>query len=618
MSLKKLSLLLTLLVLSVLAMVACEGETVVKEVKVTEVVTQIVEKEGETVVETQVVQVEKEVVVTATPVPPTPEPEVPEEPQAGGTVNIWQPNGWPEQSWLHLSNWESVYAIGPMAQYLFRVNADYSLKPELATGYDVSDDGLVYTLHLREDVLWHDGEPFTAEDVVYTFQTYADPGKKPLGALRYGKTVKGLYDYQAGEVDEIEGIQAVDDHTVEFILESPDAGLPSLLWHHNFIPIVPKHIVETLDPEQMLDGTAEYWYTNPVGTGPYKFVQYVTDQYIEYERFDDYWGGTPGPEKLFMKIASPEVAIVMLEKGELDLINKLAPTEADRLQENPDVVVLNAPQSSKFYGLEANYDTMDGFWRNPKAKQAFLYAVNRQGYADAIFQGYARVANSFFDGTPYACPTMTEYSYDPEKAKELFDEIGMTEEVRAETQIDLMSWLGMKDRMDFLPIAQENLRQLGFKVNVDIIDNSLIIEYLHGDGPRGPDHDIWVLYMGPGADPGNITPYLDPESTSNLGLRGTPAYWEDFDHIEGAYYYDNPRVNELLVQGMEETDPEERIKIYQEIDCIWNEEIPTFTTVFANALGARSKRLQGVDWEAWAANGTLEMYYAGDWWIWQQ
>ena len=98
MSLKKLSLLLSLLVLAGLALVACEGETVVEEVKVTEIVTQIVEKEGETVVETQVVQVEKEVVVTATPVPPTAEPELPDEPQAGGTVNVWQPNGWPEQS----------------------------------------------------------------------------------------------------------------------------------------------------------------------------------------------------------------------------------------------------------------------------------------------------------------------------------------------------------------------------------------------------------------------------------------------------------------------------------------------------------------------------------------
>ena len=152
-------------------------------------------------------------------------------------------------------------------------------------------------------------------------------------------------------------------------------------------------------------------------------MTYETDQYIEYARNENYWGDPVGPEKMYLRIASPEVAVVMIQKGEIDLMNPLQFTEAGRLAEDPNVEVIEAENLGNWYGLEMNYYASDGLWQNPKAKQAFLYSIDRQAYVDTILQGYGKVRNSFFDGTAYACPTMTEYTYDPEKADELWTEV---------------------------------------------------------------------------------------------------------------------------------------------------------------------------------------------------
>ena len=558
--------------------------------------------------------IEKEVVVTATPAPEMPAPEPPSEPQAGGTLNVWQPNGWPEQSWPHRSNWESGWAISPMAEWLFWPKADGTMEPILGTGLDISEDGLVYTLHLRQGVTWHDGEPFTAEDVLYSYEIRYHPELRPLNEVRQGRTIKGLLAYHSGEADSIEGIEIIDDYTLQYTLDSPDAGLERLFFG-DLLEIIPQHIVSTLDQEQVLNGTADYWFTKPVGTGPYKFVKYEVDQFIEYERNEDYWGGPVGPERLFLKIASPEVAVVQLQRGEIDLLNPLQLTEVGRLQGEENIDILVAENNAQWYGLEMNYFANNGLWRNPKAKQAFLYSIDRQGYVDSILQGFGTVRHSFFDGTPFACPDMTIYDYNPEKAKELWAEIGITP---ADTIIDLMSWLGIKARLDYLPIAQEFLRAQGFKVNVDIIDNALITEYIQGDGPRGKEWDFHVLLFGPGADPGGILPFISPDSTSNWGYRSWPEKPDpNTGRKENAIYYTNPALPDLIAQARVETDPQKRIEIYQQIDCIWNEDLPALMTASPSFVAAKSQRLQGVDWQTNAGlGGWLRMYKPGDWWIW--
>ena len=171
----------------------------------------------------------------------------------------------------------------------------------------------------------------------------------------------------------------IDDLTLEITLDSPDASLPRTFLTYGQIPVLPKHKVEALPEETRFNNTDPYWYTNPVGTGPYKFVQYVEDQYIEYERNEEYWGGTVGPEKLFLKISSPEVAMIALEKGEIDYMYPTNLSEIKRLQANPNIELIEAKNSAQFFGLIPNYMTMDGAWRDPKVKQALLHVGRPPG-----------------------------------------------------------------------------------------------------------------------------------------------------------------------------------------------------------------------------------------------
>jgi len=280
--------------------------------------------------------------------------------------------------------------------------------------------------------------------------------------------------------------------------------------------------------------------------------------------------------------------------------------------------VIAAENNAQWYGLEMNYYVHDGLWREPKAKQALLYSIDRQAYVDAILMGYGTVRHSFYDGSAYACPTMIKYDYNPEKAEELWDEIGLTRDVRSTMEITFMSWLGMKARLDYLPIAQEYLRQMGFRVSVDIIDNALVTDYINGDGPRGKDWSFHVLLFGPGVDPGGITPFMLPDSRGNWGYRSWP---ERPDPTTGEkspeWVYDNPRVNELLDLAAKETDPQKRMEYFQEIDCIWNVEHPALVTASPMFLAAKTDRMQGIDWQTNAELGLwTSMYRPQDWWVW--
>jgi len=553
---------------------------------------------------------------TATPVPPTAVPVAPKEKQMGGTLNIWLPNGWPDKSWAYLTNWESTFAVSPMAEGAFWPKPDGTLEPLLGLSYTVSPDGLVYTVKLRSNVKWHDGEPFTADDWAYSIALHAHPKLQPLGWIYTGLTLKGYLDYHNGKADTIAGIKVIDPLTIEFTLDGPDASFPRTFMTGSQIPIAPKHIVEKLDQAQVLNNTDPYWYTKPIGTGPYKFVQYKEDQYIEYARNDNWWGGKVGPEKLFMKISSPEVALIGLEKGEIDYMYPTQLTEVNRLKANPSIELVEAKNSAQWFGLIPNYETMNGAWRNPKVKQALLQSVDRQGYVNTILQGFGAVRNSPFDGSAYACPTMLKWDYKPNDADKLWTDAGWPKDKRGTWIMDFMSWLGNKPRLDYLPILQEAVRKLGFKANVDLIDNALIEDYLSGRGPRGRDWDTQVLLWGPGADPQGMAFLADPNSQTNAGVWGCPDQY-DTDKWNTCWKYENARVQELFGLTAKETDPAKRTKYFQEIDCILNQEIPFFTTAGPSFILSKSKRLQGVDWATGASLGWwMALYKPGDLWIW--
>ncbi len=602
---KPVSVLLASFLIMTFVLTACQaapaGTVTEKEVVVTQIVEKVVEK-----------------VVVATVAPPTAVPVAPTEPQSGGVVKVWLPNSWPEQSQLHWSNWESGWAVSSMIDPWAYVNGDGTMDWRLAEGVEVSADGLTYTMAIRK-ANFHNGDPVTADDVIYTLETRYSPDLRPLADFQILGEVVGLQEYQKGEAKTIEGIKKVDDQHVSFTLKSVNAGFMKLAFAaigRVFPPPQPKKVLEKLDRAKLLDGTADYWYTAPIGTGPYKFVKYETDQFIEFARNDDYWGGKVGPDSLIMVISNPDSALVALQKGDLDLVTPVALTEVSRLKAEPTILVQEAKNTGSWWGLEFNRYSQDGLWMNKAAMQAFYYSIDRPGYVASVLQGNGAIRSSWFDGTAYACPTMNNYDFDLVKADEMWTAAGYPKEKRETIEIDLMSWLGNKARLDSLPIWQSNLRKLGFMSNVDLLDNALITAYVNGEGPRGKEWDIHVLWTGPGADPGFIESGLTP-GNSNYHTRTWPFSPGADGNKPNAPEYENKRVTELLAQGKAEMDDAKRVKIFQEIDCIWNDELPAITMAAASNMAGTSTRIQGLDWASMAALGQPYMIYKpGNLWIW--
>jgi len=252
----------------------------------------------------------------------------------GGTMTAGfdvGPGGFPERfdAWNATAGyyWFDMY-LGKLVTY-----CDVTLTTkcgDLAESWDLSSDGKVYTFKLREDLTWHDGEPFTADDVKFTLDTVAAPGVSRFTAQL--STVEGYQDLQDGNATELAGVVVVDDYTVEITHTAPNAAFPDGL---GFIYIMPRHAMADLPVEEIANNP--WWQTNPVGIGPFKWVKYETGQYVELERFDNYWRGAPLLDRLINRyFPEPGTAVLALEAGEIDFTYVTA-DEMLRLKENPDI-----------------------------------------------------------------------------------------------------------------------------------------------------------------------------------------------------------------------------------------------------------------------------------------
>jgi len=213
---------------------------------------------------------------------------------------------------------------------------------------------------------------------------------------------------------------------------------------------------------------------------------------------------------------------------------------------------------------------------------------------------------------------MVKYNYDPAKAKALFDETGMTEDKRKKTQVDLITYPGLKPRVEYFSVMQEALRALGFQVNVDVVDNALWSDTRNGKGPRGTDFDLALANLGPGRDPFYLEQWMRKDSDLNFALSYWPSPSDPTNPKRATWRWSNARAEELWDLARKETDAAKLTAYLQEIDCIYNQDPGFLPITAAKNVGAKSARLQGLDFATMSASGLPLMVKPGDWWLWEQ
>jgi peptide/nickel transport system substrate-binding protein len=347
----------------------------------------------------------------ATPVPaePTQVPTEPAGPVPGGTLVLQIPND-PVTLDSVLSN--SNMVIQYMGAALVALSPDGQITPWLAESWEVSPDGLIWTFHLRQDVKFSDGTPLTANDFAFTYNRAISP------------------DITAGAIATLLGpvvsIEAPDDYTLVMTYEAPYSTLLYNLSTAGFMQPISQAAFERLGDD---------YGRNPVSVGPFKFKEWVTGEYVAFERNPDYnWNPEflhQGPAYLdevkFVVIPEYSTFLAGLEAGDIQGIWQVQTQDIQRLQDLGEYQIFQTTQFGIWPGIFMN-TTMVPF-DNLKVRQAFSYALNREAIRDVVYSGYGQVVSGpLSPGNSGYWPGIEEigYTYDLDKATQLMEEAGFT------------------------------------------------------------------------------------------------------------------------------------------------------------------------------------------------
>jgi peptide/nickel transport system substrate-binding protein len=439
--------------------------------------------------------------------------------------------------------------------------------PDLAEKIDVSADAKVYTFHLHQNISFSDGQPLTANDAIFTFERALDAR---TGSYWKGRLsgIEGAEAYGNQKADSVSGLKALDDHTLEITLTAPDAAFLVNLCNFSGFGILPQHILKDVAPDQMQQHP--FTLAPTVSAGAFKFAQYREDQYLELDRNDKYFGPPAPLDKIYLQILTPDVGLAKLETGEINLMT-LPVSEAARVRKLKGVTVASVPSPSVSF-LVVNMERP--YLQDKQMRQAMMYAIDREGILKQIYQGEGEIANSPIIGPDWmGVPEgLNPYPYDPDKAKQLLDSSTFDKS----RTLQFMNVPGDKEGDASLAIMQEQLKQVGFKVDILQVDVAeLQRRYIQ-------DQDFDILVNGGGvfrADPSVSGTYFVTSTFTPNGGNGA--------------HYSNPKIDDLYAQGRATNDQAERKKIYTQIAQILNDELPWIFLWSPNSLYAFTNNLQG-------------------------
>ncbi len=447
------------------------------------------------------------------------------------------------------------------------------LVPSLAERWDISDDGKVYTFHLRKGVKIHSNKNFTpsrdfdADDVIFSFMRQKDP------AHPYHKVSGGAYtNFDSLEFGSlITAIDKLDSHTVRFTLAHAEAPfLADLAWY--FASILSAEYADKM----LKAGTPEKVDREPVGTGPFQLVQYQKDSRILYKAFPDYWAGKANIDRLVFSI-TPDAStrLAKLEKNECQVMPFPNPADLPRMRDNPDI---NLQQKAGLNIGFLAFNTLKAPLDKVKVRQALTMAINKPAIIEAVFQGTGIAAKNLLPPDVWSADKdLTDYPYDPEKAKSLLKEAGLAEGFT----IDLWA---MPVQRPYNP----NARRMAEMIQADwarIGVKAKVVTYEWGEyltRVKSGEHQAalmgWTTATG---DPDNFFGPLFSCTSANGGSNSSKWCYKPFD--------------DLIQQARAVSDQGERTALYQQAQVIMHEQAPAVMIAHSTIFEPVRKEVSGYE-----------------------
>lgn len=487
-----------------------------------------------------------------------------EESESGGNFIIGSTGAPTTFNSLYSFDTASSDIIGFVFNGLLKTNENLEFEGDLAKDWEVSEDGLTWTFNLKEGVKFHDGVELTAEDVVFTYSI-------PLHEDYTGP--------RGSSFEKIKSIEAAGDYTVKVTLKEPYAPFLAI----NTYAILPKHILEDVPVAKLAEDP--FNTESPIGTGPFKFVEWKQGQYVEVEANEDYFEGRPNFDSITYKtIPDSNALLAQLQAGDIQYMSVQSEdlATAEQLAEQGKIKLETGPSLAYTY---LGWNQQNPLFQDKKVRQALTHAINREDVVEGVLDGDGKLANS------HALPSSWSYTddvpvfdYDPEAAKKLLAEAGW-EDTDGDGILDkdgkpfeftLNTTQGNKAREKISVVVQQQLKEIGIKATPKTLEHSAFVN-ANMDWNYEANVNGWNLGSDP--DPSNIFSSKHIEEGKAHGLNYT--------------HHSNPELDKLLDENVRALDQEERKVILHDAYKLIAEDQPYTFLYYPNLHYALPTNLEG-------------------------
>ncbi len=509
----------------------------------------------------------------------------PKGPAIGGELVTEIPDDPDTLAYFWLSSAYAYDVVGRVfGDGLLRLGYDLRPEPALAEALpEVGEDQKTYTFKLRKGIKFHDGTPVTAHDIVFSYEIlmsedYAGPDKYIVEPLEY--------------------VKALDDYTIEF--KTKEVFAP-FLFGTATLPPMPRHLLKDIPIKDM--ASADFW-KEPIGAGPWKFVEWVPGQYALLERNPDYWefdqpgvkGGKVGPwaERLRLKvIPESNTSVAALEAGELTYMTRVDPGQVDRLKQDYKGRLDSYDWNRMGFGYQLfNHEK----WPTSEkaVRQALSYALNRQAIIDGVMDGKARIPAGPIPMVHWAYDdTLKGYPYDPQKAAEVLEAAGFKknadgiyEKDGKPLKIKYVATKGHKLIEGIALQSQKDWSDLGVEMEMEFVEFNTLLK-----GLKTGDFNISFLGSGFSVDPHYY--FYSAFHSDNIILNE-----EGVNQGSNRYRYRNEKVDQLIERGKTTVDIDERLEIYRELQRIVVDEAVAnwiYVNIWTDFIDSRVKGVVNLD-----------------------
>ena len=478
-------------------------------------------------------------------------------------ITMAQTGDWDTFMPMNTTNAGADNVIELMFDRLMVINTDGTFGPRLAESWETNEAQDKITYHLNENAKWQDGEPVTAEDVVYSAQVASSSEYNYLRRIRM--------QYFAGTdetgcetgTDSIE-VAALDDHTVEFTLKTPmDPAIIYALVNRDFF-IMPKHLLDSISDADLVN---DAFWQKPIGSGPCIFDSMESGVSIEFKANKDYYLGAPDFDRLVFKKVQSTNLLSGLMSGDIDVLsaNSQIPLADWEAAKNTQGIVTKSIPTFAYQYMAMNtardYLTED-------VRHAISLAINRQVIVDQLLQGEARIAiGPLAEDHPYFDEKLLPIEYDPEKAKSMLEAAGWD----SNRELQVLVSTGNEVREKSAILIQQDLQKIGIKTKIQTLDFPTLLT-----NARNGDYDLCFIGSSGSVDPS--------ESVPNV----TAGYMNNFAQLS------DPTLGQIGESGAKEITFETRKKVYDQYQEELFKQMPMAFLYHTNDLFAYNEKLENV------------------------